>query len=219
MTPMVSSSQFEPARQAMLRQLAEKGIVSTQVLSAMARVPRERFVPAELEKAAYADRALPIGGGQTISQPYIVALMTEAAGLRGGERVLDVGTGSGYQAAVLAEMGARVVSIERRAELSQQAARVLQACGYQNIELVLGDGTQGWPAGAPYDRILVAAAATHIPPALEQQLAEGGTLVIPLGSAGEQVLQAFHKSAGRLHGQVLSGCRFVPLLGAQDSQS
>ena len=165
----------------MLRQLAERSIRSTRVLAAMDRVPRERFVPEGVRHLAYADRALPIGCNQTISQPYIVALMTEALQLTGGEHVLEIGTGSGYQTAILAELAASVVSIERHEELSQRAGQVLAELGARNVQLIVGDGTLGWPGRAPYDRILVAAAANEIPPALEEQLAEGGILVIPLG--------------------------------------
>jgi protein-L-isoaspartate(D-aspartate) O-methyltransferase len=200
----------------MLRQLVERSIKSTRVLAAMDRVPRERFLPAKVEHLAYADRAVPIGSAQTISQPYIVALMTEALALAGDERVLEIGTGSGYQTAILAELAGSVVSIERHAELAQRAGEVLTQCGYKNVTLVVGDGTLGWPERAPYDRILVTAAASHIPSALEEQLAEGGILVIPLGDSEGQVLQAFHKVAGRLHGEPLSSCRFVPLVGAQE---
>jgi protein-L-isoaspartate(D-aspartate) O-methyltransferase len=153
---------------------------------------------------------------QTISQPYIVALMTEALQLTGREHVLEIGTGSGYQAAILAELAASVVSIERHADLSEQAGRELAELGYTNVTLVVGDGTQGWLEQAPYDRILVAAAAQHVPPALCDQLAEGGILVIPIGAYGGQDLQAFHKVAGKLHPRWLSGCRFVPLVGAQE---
>ncbi len=216
---MSSRSQFELARQAMLRQLAKRRIRSTRVLAAMDRVPRERFVPLGVRHLAYADRALPIGCSQTISQPYIVALMTEALQLSGVEHVLEIGTGSGYQTALLAELAASVVSVERHEELSRQAELTLAECGYQNVTLVVGDGTLGWPERAPYDRILVAAAALAIPPALTEQLAEGGTLVIPVGERESQVLQAFHKVAGQLHAEPLSPCRFVPLIGAQEGSS
>ena len=205
--------QFDLERREMVDQLRAKGIQSTRVLEAMERVPRERFVPSGVRHQAYADRALPIGQEQTISQPYIVAVMTEALQLTGGERVLDVGTGSGYQAAVLAELAQSVVSIERHAELSRRAQEALDSCGYRNVQLVVGDGTQGWPAAAPYDRILVAAAAREIPPALVEQLAEGGTLVIPVGGSSGQELQAFRKVNGQLVAQWLTGCRFVPLVG------
>jgi protein-L-isoaspartate(D-aspartate) O-methyltransferase len=213
---MTEHVEFERAKQAMLRQLTERKILSTRVLAAMDRVPRERFVPEGVRHLAYADRALPIGCDQTISQPYIVALMTEALQLTGVEHVLEIGTGSGYQTAILAELAASVVSIERHVELSQRAARVLAELGVQNVKLIVGDGTLGWPERAPYDRILVAAAAHEIPPALEEELAEGGTLVIPLGGSQSQMLEAHHRVAGRLHVEQLSGCRFVPLVGAQD---
>jgi protein-L-isoaspartate(D-aspartate) O-methyltransferase len=213
---MCGADAFEPARQAMLSQLVKRGIRCPRVLVAMNRIPRERFLPAELWDVAYADRALPIGSEQTISQPYIVALMTEALQLRGTEQVLEIGTGSGYQTAILAELAASVTSIERHAELSERAAAALEQGGYSNVKLIVGDGTQGWPARAPYDRILVAAAAQRVPPAFGEQLVEGGILVIPLGESNSQVLEALHKVGGRLHGEPLSGCRFVPLVGAEE---
>jgi len=212
---MSSGDEFEAARCEMLRLLVARGIKNTRVLAAMDRVSRERFVPAEVRRLAYADRALPIGSSQTISQPYIVALMTGALNLSGCETVLEIGTGSGYQTAILAELAAEVVSIERHAELSRAAEAMLVECGYTNITLVAGDGTLGWPERAPYDRIIVTAAAGHIPPALEQQLADGGILVIPLGDSESQVLQAFRNVGGRLLAERLSDCRFVPLVGAQ----
>jgi protein-L-isoaspartate(D-aspartate) O-methyltransferase len=204
------------ARDEMLRLLGERGIASRRVIEAFARVPRERFVPPQVESMAYADRALPIGCEQTISQPYIVALMTDALELSGGERVLEIGTGSGYQTAILAELAARVVTVERHAELSASAKRVLDEQGYKNIRFVVGDGTLGFAEEAPYDRILVAAAAASVPKALEEQLAEGGTLVIPIGSREGQVLEAHHKVGGRLYVEPLSGCRFVPLVGGEE---
>ena len=175
---MSSGDDFEAARCEMLRLLVARGIRSTRVLAAMDRIPRERFVPAAARRLAYVDRALPIGSSQTISQPYIVALMTEALSLSGCETVLEIGTGSGYQTAILAELAAEVVSVERHGELSREAAAILVEFGYTNITLVDGDGTLGWPERAPYDRIIVTAAAGHIPPALEEQLADGGILVI-----------------------------------------
>lgn len=214
---MSSGDEFEAARCEMLRLLVARGIKNTRVLAAMDRVPRERFVPAEVRRLAYADRALPIGSSQTISQPYIVALMTEALNLSGCETVLEIGTGSGYQTAILAELAAEVVSIERHGELSHAAEATLVECGYTNVTLVAGDGTLGWPERSPYDRIIVTAAAGHIPPALAQQLADGGTLVIPLGNSESQVLQAFHNVGGRLLAERLSDCRFVPLVGAQQA--
>jgi protein-L-isoaspartate(D-aspartate) O-methyltransferase len=212
---MASGDQFEAVRGEMLRLLVARGIKNTRVLAAMDRVPRERFVPIEARRLAYADRALPIGSSQTISQPYIVALMTAALNLMGSENVLEIGTGSGYQTAVLAELAAEVVSVERHSELSREAAMILAECGYSNVTLVEGDGTLGWPERAPYDRIIVTAAAARIPPALEGQLAEGGILVIPLGDSESQVLQAFHNVGGQLQAERLSDCRFVPLVGAQ----
>jgi len=216
---MSSGDEFEAARCEMLRLLVARGIKSTRVLAAMDRVPRERFVPADVRRLAYADRALPIGSSQTISQPYIVALMTEALNLAGCEAVLEIGTGSGYQTAILAELAAEVVSVERHGELSRDAETMLVELGYTNVTLVAGDGTLGWPERAPYDRIIVTAAAGHIPPALEQQLVDGGILVIPLGDCESQVLQAFHNVSGRLLGERLSDCRFVPLVGAQQQPS
>jgi protein-L-isoaspartate(D-aspartate) O-methyltransferase len=197
-------------------ELSEHGIRSPAVLAALARVPRERFVPEDVRHLAYADRALPIACDQTISQPYIVALMTEALQLSGKERVLEIGTGSGYQTAVLAQLAAEVVSVERHEALSQAAQAVLDSLDYRNVRLFIGDGTLGWLAGAPYDRILVAAAAAQVPPALFEQLTEGGTLVIPVGASHNQSLYAYRKQAGRVTAELLSGCRFVPLVGAQE---
>jgi protein-L-isoaspartate(D-aspartate) O-methyltransferase len=196
-------------------QLIDRDIASPEVLSAMGRVPRERFVPLEFLAETYADRALPIECQQTISQPYIVALMTQALELSGHELVLEIGTGSGYQTAVLAELASKVISIERHPELSAQAERVLRALGYRNVTLVVGDGTLGWPAEAPYDRIIVTAAAAKLPDALFAQLREGGILVIPLGSADSQSLVAVRKIDGQPQSTELSGCRFVPLIGAE----
>lgn len=211
---MFTSFSFDSARQQMVRrQLQERGISAPRVLAAMGRVPRQRFVPPDEQRAAYADRALPIDCEQTISQPYIVGLMTEALELEGNESVLEVGTGSGYQVAILAELAGHVVSLERYAELQAGAADTLRALGYKNIELVVGDGTLGWPDEAPYDRIIVTAAASQVPPALAEQLAEGGILVIPIGDADSQTLMAYRRRAGQFHGRALSGCRFVPLVG------
>ena len=201
------------------RQLHQRGIRSPRALAAMGHVPRERFVPASERSEAYADRALPIDCGQTISQPYIVGLMTEALQLAGTESVLEIGTGSGYQTAVLAELANRVVSVERHAELSAQAASVLAELGYGNVQLIVGDGTLGWPAAAPYDRILVAAAAGAVPPALFDQLREGGILVIPVGDAESQALVSIRKAQGQPQTSRLTGCRFVPLVGAAEAHA
>jgi protein-L-isoaspartate(D-aspartate) O-methyltransferase len=208
------------ARDQMVReQLAVRDISSPTVLSAMGRVPRERFVPLEFLADSYADRALPIDREQTISQPYMVALMTQALELTGTESVLEIGTGSGYQTAVLAGLAAKVTSVERHAELSHQADRILRALGYKIVRLVVGDGTLGWPAGAPYDRIIVTAAAAKLPTALFDQLREGGIMVIPLGDADSQVLVAVRKIDGAPQITELSGCRFVPLVGAQQPEA
>lgn len=204
------------AQQFMIRkQLRRRGIHDPGVLAAMTRVPRERFVPPELRVESYADRALPIDCGQTISQPYIVALMTQTLELSGGESVLEIGTGSGYQTAVLAELGGRVYTIERHAALSHRAAELLGELGYQNIHFLCGDGTLGWPEHAPYDRILITAAAAECPPALFAQLRDGGLVVAPLGSQDSQMLQAIRKVAGEARPIDLSPCRFVPLIGEQ----
>lgn len=212
---MYDEHPYREARDAMLRQLQARDIHSDRVLAALASVPREQFVPPPLRPMAYADRALPIDCEQTISQPYIVALMTQALELSGNEQVLEVGTGSGYQTAILAELAGHVVTIERHPELSDQARRLLGELGYTNVTFLVGDGTQGWPQQAPYERIVVAAAAARVPAALEQQLADGGTLVIPVGTSESQMLEACRKRGNKLYSEPLSGCRFVPLVGAQ----
>jgi protein-L-isoaspartate(D-aspartate) O-methyltransferase len=210
---------FDEARQNMVsEQLARRGIFDPRVLAAMARVPRERFVPPDELADAYADRALTIACGQTISQPYIVALMSQALELKGGESVLEIGTGSGYQTAVLSELARHVVSVERHAELSAHADAVLKSLGYRNYTLAVGDGTLGWPEFAPYDRIICTAAAQRTPPALFEQLREGGILVIPLGPSESQSLVAIRKQGGQPSATELSGCRFVPLVGAEEPQ-
>jgi protein-L-isoaspartate(D-aspartate) O-methyltransferase len=194
-------------------QLARRGITQSRVLEAMGRVPRERFVMCGQEQQAYDDRALPIECDQTISQPYIVGLMTQALELKGDEHVLEIGTGSGYQTAILAELAARVVSIERHADLSRRAGDLLAELCYRNVRLVVHDGSGGWPDEAPYDRIIVTAAASQVPAALWEQLREGGILVIPIGDHECQTLEAFRKIDGGRQRTALSGCRFVPLVG------
>ncbi len=201
------------ARERMVaEQIERRGIQSPRVLEAMSNVPREQFVPTKLFNQAHTDRALPIACNQTISQPYIVALMTEALELSGREHVLEIGTGSGYQTAILAELAGDVVSVERHRKLSESAEKkLLDELGYQNVQLIVGDGSLGhWPL-APYDRIIVTAAARQCPPALLKQLREGGILVAPLGPEDEQVLQTIRKVAGRSVVRPLTGCRFVPL--------
>ncbi len=211
--------QYARLRAAMLRdQLHPRGIVDEQVLVAMGRLPRHRFMPAEVRQFAYDDRAVPIGQGQTISQPYIVAYMTQLLAVQAGERVLEIGTGSGYQAAVLAEMGATVFSIERYANLSARVLHLLAELGYNvstQIHLSVGDGSLGWPSAAPYDAIIVTAAAPALPEALADQLRVGGRLLIPVGEAKLQTLVLFRKEGGELIAQRMIPCAFVPLVGEQ----
>ncbi len=215
----MTDPQLETAKQQMLqRHLKQRGIVDRRVLGAMAKAPRERFVDPEMCSEAYADRALPIGCQQTISQPYIVALMTQALELAGEETVLEIGTGSGYQTAVLAELVREVVTVERHAELSEQAMRTLEALGHDNITAIVGDGTQGHADRAPFDRIIVTAAASTCPPKLFEQLSEDGILVIPTGARDYQTLQAIRKTGGQPDRTNLSPCRFVPLIGGHEDQ-
>jgi protein-L-isoaspartate(D-aspartate) O-methyltransferase len=197
------------------RQLRARGIVDERVLAAMATVPREAFLPGGEPDIAYLDAALPIEGGQTISQPYIVARMTELLDVQAGDRVLEIGTGSGYQAAVLAEMGCRVVSIERLPELAEAARRRLDAAGYgEAVEIRVGDGTVGAPEDAPWGRIIVTAAAPHIPVALREQLdPSGGRLVLPVGSRWQQELTLVIRSGQEWREERAGGCVFVPLVG------
>jgi protein-L-isoaspartate(D-aspartate) O-methyltransferase len=195
------------------RQLRRRGIADEAVLAAMARVPRELFVPEELRDEAYADAALPLAGGQTISQPYMVALICELLALRGTERVLDVGTGSGYQAAVLAELAAEVHTIERIPALAEAARANLAAAGYADrVELHVGDGSRGLPEHAPYAAIAVAAAALEPPPALYDQLDPRGRLVVPVGSADGQWLEVVVKTPEGPAVRRSVPCRFVPLV-------
>jgi protein-L-isoaspartate(D-aspartate) O-methyltransferase len=196
-------------------QLVARGIGDARVLDAMRRVARDAFVPDESLAAAYADRALPIGSGQTTSQPYMVAVMTEALRLTGGERVLEVGTGSGYQAAILAELAREVITIERRPELAETARRRLAALGYTNVEVLIGDGTLGSPARAPFDGILVAAAAPRVPEPLKLQLADGGRLVVPVGPSDQQALHIVTRAGDAFTEALGVGCIFVPLIGAE----
>jgi protein-L-isoaspartate(D-aspartate) O-methyltransferase len=205
---------FEDARQAMVaRQLQRRDITDPRVLIAMGTVPRHRFVPAAQVSKAYGDYPLPIGEDQTISQPYIVALMTQWAEVAPGDKVLEVGTGSGYQAAVLAELTEKVFSIEIRPELARQAAERLKDIGYGRVQVRSGDGYQGWPEAAPFDAILVTAAAPQVPPALTAQLKEGGRLVIPLGPpGGAQTLMRYRRVQGKLVEEAALPVRFVPLV-------
>jgi protein-L-isoaspartate(D-aspartate) O-methyltransferase len=197
------------------RQLRGRDIEDERVLAAMARVPRELFVPEELRDRAYEDAALPIGWGQTISQPYMVARICEALALRGGERVLDVGTGSGYQAAVLAELAEEVFTIERIPELAEPARRNLEAAGYERVTVVVGDGTLGLPEHAPYDAIAVAAAAPDFPQTLYEQVKPRGRLVVPVGERRAQYLQVVIRSPEGPAVVRSVPCRFVPLVGEE----
>lgn len=209
-----AADSFQDARQAMVaRQLQRRDITDPRVLLAMGTVPRHRFVPEAMAYQAYGDHPLPIGSGQTISQPYIVALMTQWAEVHPGDKVLEVGTGSGYQAAVLAELTEKVCSIEVRPELARQAAARLQELGYGRVRVRSGDGYQGWPEEAPFDAILVTAAAPRVPPALTAQLKEGGRLVIPLEDPyGSQTLVRWRKMQGKLVEEASLPVRFVPLV-------
>jgi protein-L-isoaspartate(D-aspartate) O-methyltransferase len=194
-------------------QLEDRDITDARVLEAMRQVPRHRFVPPELASHAYDDRPLPIGHGVTISQPYIVAFMTELARVEPGARVLDVGTGSGYQAAVLAEMGARVHGIEIIEPLATLAASRLEALGYEDVNVRSGDGWHGWPEAAPFDAIILAAAPHRVPPALREQLAVGGRLVLPVGETQRQELLVVTRTPDGFDEQRVLPVSFVPMTG------
>jgi protein-L-isoaspartate(D-aspartate) O-methyltransferase len=213
---MQPDSNLDRARAAMVeRQLRARGVADERVLAAIERVPRELFVPPELRRHAYDDAALPIGQGQTISQPYMVARICEELGLGGDERVLDIGTGSGYQAAVLAELAAEVDTIERVRELAELAELNLAAAGYDRVRVHVGDGTLGLPERAPFDAIAVAAAAPSMPTVLYEQLAAHGRFVLPVGTRFEQQLQVVVRTNGGREVVRSVPCRFVPLVGEQ----
>ena len=197
------------------RQLRARGIADERVLSAMRRVPRHRFVSADLWAEAYADHPLPIGEDQTISQPFIVALMTEALCLHGEEKVLEIGTGSGYQTAILAALAGAVTTIERSFTLSRGARERLTQLGYRNIAFVVGDGTVGLPAEAPFDRILAAGSLPRIPQGLLDQLSNDGILVLPVGDRTLQRLVQIRKTGSSHTTEDLGACRFVPLIGKE----
>ena len=194
-------------------QIEARGVRDPAVLEAMRRVPRDRFIPPDLRAHAYEDTALPIGLDQTISQPYIVARMTELLDLRREDRVLEVGTGSGYQAAVLAEIVDSVYTIEIVAALADRARRTLRSLGYDAVQVRTGDGYLGWPEAAPFDAILVTCAPLDVPPPLLDQLADGGRMVIPTGRAGRQTLRFLEKRDGAIHEESVLPVRFVPLTG------
>jgi protein-L-isoaspartate(D-aspartate) O-methyltransferase len=213
MTTLSEEEIIAIARRRMVEsQLRTRGITDQRVLGAMLRVPRHEFTPARHRSQAYEDHPLPIGEEQTISQPYIVASMLQALELKPTDKVLEVGTGSGYVSALLAELTEQVISVERHAALADEARRTLSALGYTNIKLAVGDGSQGFPAGAPYDAIMVAAAAPVLPPALLSQLREGGRMIIPVGPADSQQLQQVRIEAGRPVITLREACRFVPLI-------
>lgn len=195
------------------KQLRRRGISDTGVLAAMSRMPREQFVPTEFRDRAYDDAPLPIGEGQTISQPYIVAAMTAALRLTGAERALEVGAGCGYQAAVLSLLAQTVYTVEARSKLASQVAARLERLGFANVHVHSGDGTLGLPELAPFDAILVSAAAPAVPDPLRWQLAEGARLIIPVGDAENQELQLIERSGNSFEMRTLEACRFVPLVG------
>jgi len=194
-------------------QLRARDVRDERVLRAMAEIPRHEFVPDEQRRSAYGDHPLPIGDGQTISQPFIVARMTELLGLVGREKVLEIGTGCGYQAAVLAELAGRVCSVERLPKLAARARQTLESLGYTNVWVRTANGTFGWPDEAPFDRILVAAGGPAVPPPLFEQLAEGGRMVMPVGPVDSQKLSVIEKRSGEMRVTEDSGCVFVKLIG------
>ena len=214
MHPTQEPSDFVRARAQMVeRQLRAHGILDYHVLGAMAEVPRAAFVPPAKRRVAYADRPVPIGSGQTISQPRMVATMLEALGLRGDEKVLDVGTGCGYQAALLSALAHDVISIEILPDLAAAAEKTLKRLGHANVRVVVGDGSLGWPAEAPYDAIVVAAGSPRVPAPLLDQLADRGRLVIPVGELSGQRLLHVRKHDAVLKTERLVWCQFVPLVG------
>ncbi|MBD3349803.1 MAG: protein-L-isoaspartate(D-aspartate) O-methyltransferase [Candidatus Eisenbacteria bacterium] len=196
-------------------QLRPRGIADERVLEAMKSVPRHAFVGPGMEQSAYGDHAMPIGEGQTISQPYMVALMTQALELHGDERVLEIGTGSGYQTAILARLAEQVFSIERMRALADRARRTLEGLGISNVAVMVGDGTVGWSEYAPFDRIIVTAGSPTVPESLLEQLKDPGVMVIPVGTQGMQELKVVVKEHGRTTIRGSGGCVFVPLVGRE----
>jgi len=218
--PKEKEDKYHEARQWMVEsQLKRRGVIDARVLAAMAKVPRHRFVPRQLWEQAYNDYPLLIGEDQTISQPYIVALMTEALELKGTEKVLELGTGSGYQAAILAELAAQVFTIDRIPSLARTAEEILAALGYTNVKVRVSDGTMGWPDEAPFEAIMVTAGSPQVPPPLVEQLAVGGRLVIPVGDQYSQNLIRVRRTPDGLKQEYLGGCRFVKLIGTHGWQA
>jgi protein-L-isoaspartate(D-aspartate) O-methyltransferase len=205
---------FRQERLAMVEmQLRRRGIRDERVLAAMAKIPRHLFVPSGAELESYEDRPLPIGEGQTISQPYMVAIMTQSLDLKGTEKILEIGTGSGYQTAILAELSRLVFTMERIPGLVQNSEKILRSLAYGNIRFQTGDGTKGWPEMAPFDGILVTAGAPEVPKALRRQLADGGRMVIPIGPRYSQTLLKISRGGDHFEEENETGCVFVPLVG------
>jgi protein-L-isoaspartate(D-aspartate) O-methyltransferase len=194
-------------------QLMARGISDKRLLEVMEKIPRHLFVPDNIKEYAYDDSALPIGEGQTISQPYMVTIMTELLELKGTEKVLEVGTGSGYQAAILSSLCKKVISVERIKPLADKSAKLLAELGYNNVEVVVGDGTEGYEPESPYDGIIVTAACPDIPDPLIRQLKEGGRLILPVGERYSQTLIIVRKEGGKIETEQSIGCVFVPLIG------
>jgi protein-L-isoaspartate(D-aspartate) O-methyltransferase len=210
----IFASEFAVERARMVKQqVAMRGVTNERVLTAMRKVPREQFVPEALRGRSYSDRALPIGYDQTISQPFVVAFMTEKLQLKSTDRVLEIGTGSGYQAAILGELVAEVYTIEIIEPLGKGAAATLERLGYKNVHVKIGDGYQGWPEHAPFDAVIVTCAPEHVPRPLVDQLKDGGRIIIPVGPAGAQELYLLEKENGRLKQRAVLPVRFVPMTG------
>lgn len=213
-------SELKPqiARERLVRNLRARGITDERVLEAFRKVPRHRFIDTALQSQAYDDNALPIGCGQTISQPYVVALMTELLGLKQDDKILEIGTGSGFQTAILACFSRRVYTVERNRDLAEAARRKLRELGYVNVVCKVGDGSRGWPQHAPYDRIIVTAGAPALPETLTAQLGDEGCMVIPRGDRASQQLEVYRKSGGTLTKEEAGQVVFVPLVGDQGWQ-
>jgi len=205
---------FKSLREEMVtEQIMGRGVVTPRVIEAFRKVPRHLFVPEEFRSHSYNDHPLPIGEGQTISQPYMVALMTDILNLSGEEKVLEIGTGSGYQAAILAELGKEVYTVERHRALAERAEKVLKDLNYQNVRVLVGDGTKGWKEFSPYQKIIVTASAPDVPQPLFEQLDEMGRLAIPIGGRWSQDLVLVEKRKGNMITKSICGCVFVPLIG------
>lgn len=211
---LFDSDPFKARRLAMVEdQLRRRGLQDEAVLRAMSEVPRHEFIPESSRNESYEDCPVPIGEGQTISQPYIVAAMISALQVSSSQKVLEVGSGTGYEAAVLSRLAAEVFTIERHPSLAEKSREILKHLGYENVTVITGDGTRGLPEHAPYDRIIVAAAAPSVPDPLLQELAENGRMIMPVGSPEMQYLKLMRKSQGEFFTSSLEGCRFVPLVG------